>query len=113
MGIIKGITVDLVVRTQTGTDAFGHPTYSTEIVSVDNVLVTPVSEQEILDALNLHGARVIYQLGIPKGDTHVWEDAEVDFFGQRFHQVGDITEGIEAMIPLDWNKKIRVEKIDV
>ena len=98
---------------QTGTDGFGMPIYSYKSIPVHNVLVAPVSEAEILAATDLHGARVIYQLGIPKSDTHDWEDAEVEFFGHRFHQIGDVIRGIEAMIPLDWNAKIRVEQIDV
>ena len=34
----------------------------------------------------------------------------VEFFGQRFRTYGDVTEGIEAMIPLQWNKKVKVER---
>ena len=33
----------------------------------------------------------------------------VDFFGMKFKTVGIPLEGIEAMIPLSWNKKVTVE----
>ena len=39
-----------------------------------------------------------------------WHDVTVEFFGQRFRTYGDVTEGIEAMIPLQWNKKVKVER---
>lgn len=109
--MIKGITVTLHKKTQTGVDGFGHPTFSVEAVLVDNVLVAPMSDEEIVDTLNLTGRRAVYQLGIPKGDTNDWENVDVEFFGRRFHTIGMSTEGISNMIPLEWNKKVKVECI--
>lgn len=109
MALIKGITVNLLERTQTGTDGFNRPIYSEEYVSVDNVLVAPLSDTEILDTINLTGRKAVYQLGIPKGDNHVWEDKKVQFFGETWRVIGKPTMGIEADIPLDWNKKVKVE----
>lgn len=109
---IKGITVKLAVKTPTGAaDGFNRAEYSTEYVCVDNVLVAPLSDTEILETLNLTGKRAIYQLAIPKCDCHVWDDTEVEFFGQRFHTIGKPTMGICANIPLEWNKKVKVEII--
>jgi hypothetical protein len=34
----------------------------------------------------------------------------VDFFGHSWRVIGFGTEGIEANIPLSWNKKIMVER---
>lgn len=109
--MIKGITVTLYSRTQNGTDAFNAPIYNETSVEVSDVLVAPLSDEEILDTLNLTGRRAKYQLGIPKGDTHVWEGCEVGFFGERWRVIGHPTEGIDEMIPLRWNKKIKVESI--
>lgn len=110
--MIKGITVILKSVTQTGVDGFNRPIYSTADVVVDNVLVAPVSDTEVLDTLNLTGRKAVYQLGIPKGDTHDWENRDVVFFGQTFRVIGMPTEGIDALIPLDWNKKVKVERIE-
>lgn len=109
--MIKGITVTLYSRTQTGTDAFNAPIYTEEPVAVADVLVAPMSDEEILDTLNLTGRRAKYQLGIPKGDTHIWEGCEVGFFGQRWRVIGQPTEGLDHLIPLRWNKKVKVESI--
>ena len=108
---MRGITVTLYERTQTGTDAFGRPTYTETATSVDNVLVAPLSDEEILETLNLTGKRASYQLGIPKGDTHEWANRRVSFFGETFRVIGHPTEGIDDLIPLSWNKKVKVESI--
>lgn len=109
--LIKGISVKLYEKVQTGTDAFGTPIYTETPATVDNVLVAPVSSDEIINDLDLYGKKAVYQLGIPKSDTHNWEDSTVEFFGQTFKTYGAITEGIDDMIPLAWNKKIKVEAI--
>lgn len=107
--MIKGIPVTLYTVTVTGYDAFNAPIYTETAVTVDNVLVAPVSDQEIVDTLNLTGKKAIYQLGIPKGDAHDWENRRVSFFGEDFRVIGHPTEGIDDMIPLFWNKKVKVE----
>ena len=79
-------------------------------MAIKNVLVAPTSEEEILDTLNLTGRKAVYTLAIPKGDQHQWENQDVTFFGERWHTIGMPVEGIETMIPLEWNKKVRVER---
>lgn len=107
--IIKGTPVKLHVRTQNGTDGFDRPTYDDEIVTVDNVLIGEPSTEDITNELNLSGKRIAYVLAIPKGDTHIWTDTIVEFFGGKFKTVGIPTQGIEDNIPLAWNKKVKVE----
>jgi len=109
---IKGITVTLYEKTQTSVDAFGAPVYTDVPVKIDNVLVAPVSGDEIVNDLDLYGKKAVYQLGIPKGDTHNWENAHVDFFGESWQTFGAPVEGIEDMIPLAWNKKMKVARYD-
>lgn len=109
---IKGTTVVLYEQEQTGTDDFHRPIFTETAVNVNNVLIAPASEQEILDTLELTGRRVVYTLGIPKGDSHNWTDKKVRFFGRDFKTIGAPVEGIETMIPLEWNRKVRCERID-
>lgn len=108
--MLKGINITLHERTQTGTNPFGKPVYAETPVIVENVLVAPASDQEVLDTLTLTGRKAVYTMAIPKGDTHEWEDRKVEFFGQTWKTIGMPLEGIEAMIPLEWNKKVRVER---
>lgn len=110
MSMIKGITVQLKKKIQTGTDPFGRPIYSEQIINVDNVLIGEPSADDVLSEMSLYGKKLAYTLAIPKGDTNIWEDTEVSFFGQTFRTYGFVSQGIESMIPLDWNKKIKVER---
>lgn len=96
--------------TQTGVDAFNAPVYSEKAVTIDNVLVTPVSTEDILSGIQLYGKHAVYELCIPKGDTHDWENKTVEFFGQKWRTIGFAAEYISANLPLDWNRKIKVER---
>ena len=113
MARIRGITVVLYDLIQTGKDPLNKPIYTEEPVQVDNVLVTPVNSTEQLETFSLTGRKAVYQLGIPKGDTHNWSAGmRVSFFNADWRIIGIPTEGIEAMIPLDWNKKVQVERYE-
>lgn len=109
---IKGITVTLINKKEVGKDPFGSPIYNDVEIEVDNVLVAPTSSEDIVNQLNLTGKKAVYTLAIPKGDTHDWEDKEVRFFGKRWRVFGIPLEGIEDLIPLDWNKKVMVERYE-
>lgn len=106
---IKGISVTLYERTETGLDAANRPIYEETPVTVDNVLVGASSAEDVVNEFNLSGKRIAYTLGIPKGDTHDWTDRTVEFWGRKFRTVGVPTQGIDALIPLDWNMKVQVE----
>ena len=104
----QGITIKLLERTQTGADAFNRPIYTETATEVENVLVGEPSTEEITTELNLSGKRLAYTLAIPKGDTHTWEDHRVEIRGEIYEVLGKPTEGIDHLIPLDWNKKVKV-----
>ena len=82
--MLKGIDITLYSKTQTGEDRFHDPIYEETPVTVHNVLVGEPSAEEITTELQLTGRRLAYTLAIPKGDTHDWTDAKVEFFGQTF-----------------------------
>lgn len=109
---MRGVTITLYEATETGKNAFNEPTYTEIPVEVENVLIAPVSQSEILDAMNLYGRKAVYVLGIPKGDTHDWENRKVEFFGETWRVFGIPSEGLEHLIPLDWNKKVMVERYE-
>lgn len=100
----------MVDKIQVGVDPFGKPIYDNADIEVENVLVAPVSSDDVVNHQSLTGKVAVYSLGIPKDDTHDWEDKEVKFFGQRWRTFGIPLEGMEHLIPLDWNKKVMVER---
>lgn len=110
MAKLKGITIILVDKIEDGKDPFDNPIYKDKDIEVENVLIQPTSSDDIVNQLSLTGKKAVYTLAIPKGDTHDWEDKEVKFFGKRWRTFGIPLEGIEELIPLDWNKKVMVER---
>lgn len=106
---IKGISITLYKTTENGVDEFNHKNITETAVTVKDVLAAPASDTEITDALNLYGKKAIYTLAIPKGDTNDWENKRVKFFGKEWRVIGKPTEGIDDLIPLRWNKKVKVE----
>lgn len=111
--LIQGITVELQVRgAVTGTDAFGEPVFEETWENVENVLVSPVSADDIVNTMDLTGKKAVYQIAVPKGDTHVWEGRLLRFLGHTWRVFTFAEEGIEENIPLSWNAKYRVERYE-
>lgn len=110
MTMIKGMTVTLIQKVDSGEkDSFNHPIYKETQEQIDNVLVAPVSADDLPATTDLTSTKLVYTLGIPKGDTHDWRNQEVEFFGKRWKVSGDVIQGIEVNIPLAWNKKVTVK----
>ena len=112
MARLRGITIQLYEKTESGRDDFNRPIYTETATNVDNVLIGQPSTEDVVDTFNLTGKRVAYTLAIPKGDTHLWINRKVSFYGEVFHTIGEPTQGIEDMIPLSWNKKVMVERYE-
>lgn len=105
---MTGVTVTLYERVLTGHDALNDPVYALTPVDVPNVLVGQPTTDEVTSSIDLYGKRIEYMLGIPKGDTHNWEDTAVIIFGQTYRTFGSTIQGIEANVPTPWHKKVRV-----
>ena len=112
MARIKGITVTIINNKEVGRDPFDNPIFEDVEIAVDNVLVSPTSSDDVINTKDLTGRTAVYTLAIPKGDTNTWENQEVRFFGERWRVFGIPLQGIEELIPLDWNKKVMVERYE-
>lgn len=109
---IKGITVTLLEKTKIGVDTFNQPIYKETEIEINDVLVVPSSNDDIVTSQDLVGKKAVYTLGIPKGDTHNWENARVKFFNKIWSVFGFSIEGIEENIPGRWHKKVMVERYE-
>ena len=109
---MRGITITLYEKSETGRDDLNKPIYKETPVQIRNVLVAPVSVSELPQSDDLNGAKEVYQLGIPKGDSHEWFDTTVEFFGKQFRTVGTPIKGIDKLIPLSWNAKVTVARYE-
>lgn len=104
-----GITVVLINRVKVGVDALNKDVYEEVETEVNNVLVAPTTSDDVISSTDLEGKKLLYTLGIPKGDSHDWTNCKVRFFGKTFKSYGDVIEGIEANVPTMWHKKVLVE----
>lgn len=112
MSRLKGITVTLLGETVKGKDPFGKEIIEESAINIENVLVAPATTDDIKNQLNIDGKKIEYTLAIPKNDTNDWTDKKVIFFGQTWHTVGIPLEGISDLIPLEWNRKVTVERYE-
>lgn len=109
MTLIKGMSITLYELRETGSDPFGASIKEEVPVTVEDVLVNPASSEDVETGNLLYGRHAIYTIAIPKGDTHHWENAVVEFFDRKWRTLGFVQYGIEDNIPLRWNGKILVE----
>lgn len=109
---LRGITVTLYDKQKVGTDAFNQPVYEEIPVDVENVLIGEPTSEDVAETFNMTGKHIAYSLAIPKGDTHVWTNRKVSFWGGKYRTIGEPVQGIDSLVPLSWNKKIRVEKYE-
>lgn len=112
---MRGVTVTLYEQTVTGYDAFGAPIITETAKQVPDVLVGEPSTEDITTTTQLYGKTLVCMLGIPKGDSHDWQDKKVswtDAYGMThvLKTFGFPITGVEANIPTRWHKKVRCEK---
>ena len=109
MNFLKGQTVLLHEKTiQAGFDPFNKPVFETREVEVDNVLITPTSDTDIVNEIQMYGKASVYTLSLPKGDTHNWEDSVIEFWGKKWKSFGTVVKYQEELVPGQWNGKVKV-----
>lgn len=108
--MIQGMTVQLVIKTVTGADPFGHPIFYEQVVDIDDVLVGQPSADDITSSVELYGKKCEYTLGIPRGDAHDWTDTVVYIRGEKYITLGYPVRGIDENVPLRWNRNIKVAR---
>lgn len=113
---MKGITVTLYEITPTSSvDEFGVPVVTETATTVNDVLVGEPSTEDIATSTALYQKQIHFMLGIPKGDTHEWQDRKVswtDAYGRTItcKTFGYPITGVEANIPTKWHMKVRCER---
>lgn len=109
---LHGITVKLHVKHQTGTDELNNPVFETTVETVENVLVGTPTDSDIAESDSLTAGKENYVLGIPKTDNHNWEDTIVEFRGEKYRTIGKPVKGIDDLVPMEWNLRVRVESYE-
>lgn len=107
--MLKGETVFLIEKTEIGRDPFGKPIFEEKETPIEDVLIGSPSFDAAISANNLDGKRLAYTLGIPKGDTHNWQDTFVIIRGKRFKTFGFPLTQTAENVPGKWNTQVKVE----
>lgn len=116
MGKIKGQSVILFEKIQTGKNSLGAPVFEEVPVQVENVLIGEPSTDDVTSSVSMYGKKVTYVLGIPKNDTHNWKDAKVVFvdgynIAHTVKTFGFPITGIQDNFPpIPWGAKVRCEE---
>ena len=107
--MLKGMPVILLKKEEIGLDPFNNPIYKETEIVVNDVIVAPSSADDIVTSNDLVGKKAVYTLAIPKGDTNIWENQRVKFFGAYWNVFGFTLQGMDENIPLRfWTEKYRV-----
>lgn len=110
-GLIAGEAV--AVRTPSITyDEHMEETTSWAETTVANVLVMPGATSDVTDSTRLHGTRVVYALGFPKGFTASLRGCRVVVRGKEYAVIGDPRPATAANLPDPWNRTAEVEAVD-
>lgn len=112
--MIKGETIQIVIKTPNGIDDFGQPTFTEDLETIENVIVGSPSSNDVITSTSIEGKTIAYALGIPKEDEHDFVNTDVFVRGERFRTIGIPTEYTEGNMPSwwRWNKQVRIERYE-
>ena len=112
--MLRGTTVTLYERRQTGIDGLGAPVYEETPVPVRDVLIAPAEGPAVTDSTGLEGRRTAFRLYLPRGDAHDWVGCRVGFYSSTFRVVGGAQQWMPENLPraCRWNKCLEVERYD-
>lgn len=106
---MKGETVVVSTRVQSGKDMFGNAIYELDSLEVDNVLVAPGEVDDVIESTRPEGSEIHYTLYFPK--TFEWlglENAEIEVRGESFKVIGRPNYWNPDVCPTDWNMVVKV-----
>ena len=109
---MKGTTLNFKKQVQTGTDAFNNPITETQVISVDDCLIAPITEaSNIREQQALEQSRDQCRIHLPKLFTGDVGGSEVDWGGKTFRVDTDSVVFMAANTPTRWSRYFRAEHI--
>lgn len=108
--MIRGRTVTVVTKVQSGTDRFNDPVFAETSSDVQNVVIQR-GESSDLDATRPEGARVDFTLHFPKTYAGDLRGAEVILYGEfagRYKVVGEPYPYMVENTPTPWYMPVEV-----
>lgn len=110
---MKGMTITFQRKVANGVDSLNNPTYTTEDVAVDDVLVAPIAEPSTArEHQAMTQSRIQMRVHMPKSSDADVANSDFEYDGKTFHVDNDSVVFMPENTPTRWNRYFRAEVID-
>jgi hypothetical protein len=111
--LMKGMTVTFIKKVAAGTDDLNNPTYTTQSISIDDVLIAPITEPaNARETQALEQQRDQVRVHLPKATNQDISDSSFVYDGKTFKVDSDSVKFMDENTPTRWNRYLRAECVN-
>ena len=108
-----GMSITFIKQVANGTDALNDPTYTTQNITVDDVLVAPITEPaNAREAQALEQSRDQVRVHLPKTNTQDISNSSFTYEGKEFKVDSASVKFMDGNTPTRWNTYFRAECVN-
>jgi hypothetical protein len=108
--LMKGMTIAFTKKVANGTDAMNNPTFTDQVISVDDCLVAPIIEPaNAREQQAAHAQRDQVRVHLPKANTEDISNSTFVYGGKTFTVDSDSVSFMDENTPTRWNTYFRAE----
>lgn len=108
-----GMAITFIKQVANGVDALNDPTYTTQNIEVDDVLIAPITEPaNAREAQALEQSRDQVRVHLPKTNTQDISNSSFVYEGKTFKVDSASVQFMDANTPTRWNTYFRAECIN-
>lgn len=111
--LMKGMTVTFSKKVAAGKDDLNNPTYTTQNISIDDVLIAPITEPtNARETQALEQQRDQVRVHLPKATNQDISDSSFVYDGKTFKVDSDSVKFMDENTPTRWNRYLRAECVN-
>jgi len=111
--LMKGMTVGFNKQIEVGKDALNNPTYETQLITIDDVLIAPITEpSNARETQAIEQQRDQVRVHLPKLNTQDISNSSFVYDGKLFTVDSDSVKFMDENTPTRWNKYFRAECVN-
>lgn len=111
--MIEGMQITFIKQVAAGVDALNDPTYTTQEITIDDVLVAPITEPaNARESQALAQSRDQVRVHLPKASDDDISDSTFVYDGKTFRVDSDSVKFMAANTPGRWDRYFRAENIN-
>ncbi len=108
-----GIQVVFTKQVANGVDAMNDPTYTTQAITIDDVLIAPITEPtNVRETQALEQARDQVRVHLPKTSDDDISDSTFSWGGKTFKVDSDSVPFMIENTPTRWHRYFRAESVN-